>query len=78
MLKMQTRATEVDHRVAINAGGHPFARGNLRSLCKTHHSQKTILLDGAHAASGKKFVVTGEDGWPIISETAPVRRIRNG
>lgn len=70
LIGMHTRATEVDHRVAITAGGHPFASGNLRSLCKSHHSQKTSLLDGLHRDSGKPLVITGPDGWPISIEGA--------
>ena len=68
MLGIYTRATEVDHRRAILAGGHPFAEPNLRSLCKRHHSQKTILLDGQHKPSGKSLIVTGPDGFPIYRE----------
>lgn len=68
MLHMQTRATEVDHKVTIMAGGHPFDQRNLRSLCKSHHSQKTIMLDGQHRGSGKCLVTTGPDGWPIAVE----------
>lgn len=34
-------ATDVDHIVPIKAGGPPYARENLRSLCGPHHSQKT-------------------------------------
>lgn len=68
MIGIRTRATEVDHRRAILAGGHPFAPANLRSLCKRHHSQKTILLDGQHRPSGKSLIVTGPDGFPIHRE----------
>lgn len=42
---MTTAATEVDHVVALSAGGaHDL--DNLRSLCKPCHSRKTVLIDG--------------------------------
>lgn len=65
---IRTFAVEVDHRKAINAGGHPFAPANLCSLCKTHHSQKTSIIDGLHRASDRQLVTTGPDGWPIHVE----------
>lgn len=38
-------ATEVDHVTALSAGGtHDLA--NLRSLCKSCHSRKTVRCDG--------------------------------
>lgn len=70
MLHIRARAVEVDHRLAINQGGHPFDPRNLRSLCRKHHSQKTIMLDGMHRDSGKKLVTTGPDGWPVEIEGA--------
>lgn len=36
-----TPAAEVDHRRPMSAGGARFDSSNLRSLCKTHHSQVT-------------------------------------
>lgn len=70
-LQMYVRGTEVDHRRAIMAGGHPFDPRNLRTLCKSHHSQKTIMIDGQHRDSGKPLVTTGPDGWPIAIEGVP-------
>ena len=75
MLGIRTRAVEVDHILAIASGGHPTDSSNLRSLCRKHHSQKTILIDGMHAGSGKKLVTTGADGWPVDIEQ---RRKPNG
>lgn len=34
-------ATDVDHIVAIEAGGDPWARHNLQGLCRSCHSAKT-------------------------------------
>lgn len=65
LIGIKARAQEVDHRTAIRAGGAPFAESNLCGLCKRHHSQKTILVDGQHKHAGKKLVVTGPDGFPI-------------
>jgi 5-methylcytosine-specific restriction protein A len=39
------RATDVDHKVPKKQGGTDDA-GNLQSLCKRHHSQKTASKDG--------------------------------
>lgn len=40
-----TAASEVDHVTALTAGGtHSLA--NLRSLCKSCHSKKTVRVDG--------------------------------
>lgn len=56
-----TSATDVDHVVAKELVVDPYDHENLRSLCKLHHSQKTIATEGAHR--GKKgFFVTGLDG----------------
>lgn len=57
-------ATEVDHVIAKESMEDPYDHAGLRSLCKSHHSQKTISTEGQH--KGKKpFRVTGPDGWPI-------------
>jgi 5-methylcytosine-specific restriction endonuclease McrA len=37
----QALATDVDHIVAIEAGGDPWARHNLQGLCQSCHSAKT-------------------------------------
>lgn len=59
-----TVASEVDHVIAKEKMVDPFDHDGLRSLCKMHHSQKTIAVEGQH--KGKKpFRVTGPDGWPI-------------
>ncbi|MBZ5499955.1 MAG: HNH endonuclease [Acidobacteriia bacterium] len=38
-------ATEVDHEVAINAGGDAYAWENLRSACHECHSRKTYYVE---------------------------------
>lgn len=38
-------ATQVDHRIAINDGGHPWAWDNLVSACASCHSRKTMAVD---------------------------------
>lgn len=30
---------DVHHRIPIEAGGQPYAQGNLRTLCRTHHAR---------------------------------------
>ena len=65
---MRVRAVEVDHHIAIRKGGHPFHEANLRGMCKTHHSQKTIYVDGQHKHVGKVLTVTGPDGFPVNQE----------
>lgn len=32
---------DVDHRIALQDGGAPFARSNVHGMCKRHHSEKT-------------------------------------
>lgn len=69
LIKKKRLAVEVDHIVAMEKGGAPFAPANLRGLCKTHHGQKTFQLDNGRAGAYKKpFVVTGPDGFPIHIE----------
>ena len=41
-------ASEVDHFKAIEDGGEPFEWGNLRSTCKSCHSQKTAHGEVLH------------------------------
>ena len=50
------QATEVDHFIAIEDGGAPFALSNLRSACKPCHSQKT--------ARGERLHGCDENGMP--------------
>lgn len=38
-------ATQVDHRLAINKGGSPWAWDNLASTCERCHSRKTAYID---------------------------------
>lgn len=61
---IHTQAVEVDHVRAKELMDDPYEHEGLRSLCKLHHSQKTIATEGAHRGK-KKFSVTGPDGWPI-------------
>jgi len=64
-LHMQTIGEEVDHVQAKEKLLDPYDHAYLRTLCKTHHSQKTILTEGAHRKGRKRFQVIGPDGWPI-------------
>ena len=68
MVGFRVKATEVDHIVAMAVGGAPFDQKNLRSLCKSHHSQKTAIIDGLHRTKAKPLVTTGVDGWPVHIE----------
>lgn len=68
LIGLTVRAVEVDHILAINAGGKPLDPANVRALCRKHHSQKTILMDGQHKADGRKLVTSGPDGFPIEIE----------
>lgn len=44
-LGLEVPATQVDHVRALAAGGTHDA-GNLRSLCQSCHSRKTVAVDG--------------------------------
>ena len=44
-------ATQVDHRVAINHGGDPWAWSNLASTCASCHARKTNFIDRQGKAS---------------------------
>lgn len=69
LVGVKRRATEVDHITPVVRGGAPFHLSNLRSLCKTHHSQKTMVLDRPSVKTSRtKLVTTGPDGWPIHTE----------
>lgn len=61
---IQTTGVEVDHVVAKEKMNDPHDHRGLRTLCKLHHSQKTIATEGVHRGK-KAFTVTGPDGWPI-------------
>lgn len=68
-INIQRRASEVDHIVPVVRGGAPFHPSNLRSMCKTHHSQKTLVLDRPNVKTTRtKLVTTGADGWPAHVE----------
>lgn len=45
-------ATEVDHITPISEGGARLDWNNLQAMCKTHHSQKTVLEDGGFGHEG--------------------------
>lgn len=60
----QVDAVEVDHVIDRKLCVDPYNHSNLRSLCKQHHGQKTILTEGRHRGK-KEFVVVGIDGYPI-------------
>lgn len=64
VLRINTQATEVDHVIAKEKMLDPYEHSGLRSLCRQHHSQKTISTEGQHRGK-KEFRVTGPDGWPI-------------
>lgn len=49
-------AREVDHFKAISDGGAPYDMANLRSACKSCHSQKTAHGETLHGCD--------ENGWP--------------
>lgn len=65
---IKTKAIDVDHRVPINAGGQPLEPSNFSSKCRTHHSQKTRVLDTPGQPGRDKLVTTGADGFPILVE----------
>lgn len=63
-----TPATQVDHVIAINEGGEPFALDNLMALCSHHHSRKTVLRDGGLGrAPSDESLIKGcsTDGMPV-------------
>ncbi|MDH3267337.1 MAG: HNH endonuclease [Ignavibacteria bacterium] len=41
-MNIKTLAIEVDHITPIEQGGNKYKESNLQSICKQHHSQKTI------------------------------------
>lgn len=48
-------ATEVDHYRSIEDGGEPFDMANLRSSCKSCHSQKTARGELLHGCDENGF-----------------------
>ena len=58
-------ATQVDHRLPIEQGGHPTDSRNLQSLCESCHSVKTGQDKGSSAQVRTTFDV---DGCPIDSD----------
>lgn len=62
-----TVADQVDHIVAVEAGGAPFDQSNLQSLCQKCHSAKTFYEDGAFNNKRGKMKLKGcrPDGTPI-------------
>jgi hypothetical protein len=62
------RASHVDHRQAISAGGDPWAPSNLQSLCAACHSVKTARLDGGFGHRRRDDAIMGGcdlDGRPL-------------
>lgn len=60
--QIQAIATEVDHRLAINNGGAPWAWDNLASACGACHKSKTVA-DKQGLAWVRKGC--GPDGMPL-------------
>ena len=50
-------ANHVDHVQAINNGGAVFDLDNLRSLCVSCHSRKTVYLDGGFGRQKKEYEI---------------------
>jgi len=62
------QATCVDHVTALADGGAAFDPGNLRSLCTSCHSEKTVKLDrgfGRARDPGATMKGTRNDGLPV-------------
>jgi 5-methylcytosine-specific restriction protein A len=50
------RAVEVDHVISVRERPElRLDRGNLRSMCKPHHSSRTIADQGANRGKGVRF-----------------------
>ena len=60
-------ATQVDHIVPVESGGHPFDPENLQSLCQSCHSSKTAIADGGYGNKKKRGLIKGCDihGMPL-------------
>lgn len=73
-LGQRTRGVEVDHVEAERLGGDPWNPGNLQTLCKTHHSQKTARSPESGAfKSHRPFTVIGADGYSIPAGIQPAQ-----
>jgi len=49
----QERSTSVDHVVSLADGGEPYARSNVRGMCR-HHHRKRSSQQGAQAKNKEK------------------------
>ena len=60
-------ADQVDHVVAVEAGGQPFDQANLQSLCQQCHSSKSAAVDGGFGNKRGKWKPKGckPDGTPL-------------
>ena len=73
-----TRATHVDHVLAINRGGGALDPANLRCLCPRCHSRKTAAADGGFGNNRRstttlRAIGCDADGWPTAPPTRPTR-----
>ncbi len=59
-------ATEVDHFKAIEDGGDPFDMANLRSACKTCHSQKTARGEVLHGCDENGMPRDPRHSWNAV------------
>lgn len=76
LIGIKTRAVEVDHLRPIASGGALLDPRNFSSKCRTHHSQKTRVLDTPGQAGRNKLVTTGLDGFPTYVEIRYGKKIR--
>lgn len=65
-----TRASHVDHILAVSRGGGALDPANLVARCARHHSQKTAMFDGGFGnpkREAREIRQTGCDvhGWPL-------------
>jgi len=62
-------ANHVDHVQAISDGGEPFDLSNLRSLCVSCHSRKTVYKDGGFGKGRQEYKIRAKgcdtNGLPI-------------
>ena len=66
-------ATEVDHWQAIADGGAPYDLDNLRSACKTCHSQKTKRGERLHGCDANGVPRDARHWWNAGGEGAASR-----